>query len=94
MIPLYTKKRKKQAQTEKKPLFLEKSGSNMNLSQRHIQHHHQRKAQCEAENTNVGMLAFAHFGNQLFHHHLPHGTGGKGQEIGQDRHNEAGLIQQ
>ena len=55
------------------------------LSQCHIQHHHQRKSNSKKDRTNVGMFSFGHFRNQLFHHHIQHGTGGKAEQIGQDR---------
>ena len=55
---------------------------NSNLSpQHHIKHHHEDKAKGEADGAKVGVLALTGFGNELFYHHIHHGTSGKGQHI-------------
>lgn len=64
------------------PLLRETGQHILHLPQRHIQHHHQREAQGEEDGAHVGMLALAHFGDQLLHHHIQHGAGSKGQHKG------------
>jgi len=51
------------------------------LSHYNIQHHHQRKAQCKANGTQVRVLAFGSLRNQFFNDHVKHGSGGEGQKI-------------
>src|SRR5699024_11109660 len=43
--------------------------------QRHIQHHHDGKAQRKGQGPRVRVLALGHFGDQFFHHHIEHGPG-------------------
>lgn len=60
------------------------------LSQGHIQHHHQRKAQRRADRTDVAVFSRLRLGNKLLYHHIEHGACGEGQQIRKDRRDKRG----
>ena len=47
------------------------------LSQRHIQRHHHAETDSKENCSEVGVLSLGHFGDQLLHHNIEHGTGCK-----------------
>ena len=61
-------------------VFLAPSGA-IPLPQHHIHHHHQYEAQSETDGGEVSVGAFGGFGDELFDHHVHHGTGGESQQI-------------
>ncbi|MPM31491.1 hypothetical protein SDC9_78046 [bioreactor metagenome] len=58
-------------------------------AQRHVQRHHQRKAKGEKHGADVGVHTLRHFGNELLHDDIEHGTGGKAQGVGKCRCDES-----
>ena len=62
----------------------------VSLPQGHIQQHHHKKARHDADRACMGMFPQLSLGDQLLHHHVDHGTGGKGQHPGHDAGDAAG----
>ncbi len=54
-----------------------KTAAPSRLSKRHIQRHHHAETDSEENGSEVGVLSLRHFGDQLLHHNIEHGTGCK-----------------
>ena len=57
----------------------------------YVKYHHENETYGKAYGAQVRVLAFAGFGDKLFHHDVEHGTGGKGQHVGQHGSHQRGL---
>lgn len=60
-----------------------------NLTQGHIQHHHNKEARHNAQRAHIGVLAQMGLRDELLHHHIHHGAGGKCQQPRHHRRNTA-----
>lgn len=82
---IYDRKRARQPEDgDGLPFYFSRS------SHRHIEHHHQSKAERCANRADIGMIPRLRFRDQLFYHHINHGSSGKGKDVRQNRRNKRG----
>ena len=59
---------------------------NFLLTHYYVKYHHQDEADGKADGAEIGMLTVRGFGNQFLDHDVEHGSGGKGEHVGEDGH--------
>ena len=62
----------------------------MGLAEEDVEGHHEDEAEGKSYGAEVGVGAFLGFGNEFLDHYIHHGSGGKGEEVGEQRHYKRG----